>query len=149
VSKGEGKGEKRHGGGCLCGAVRYEVSGELRPALVCHCRMCQQTHGVPAAYSAAKRERLALTEARGLAWYASSGTARRGFCRECGASLFWEPTGGDYVAIACGTLDQPTGIKTVGHIFVADKGDWYEIADGLPQFEKGTGGQVPQAPTVV
>jgi hypothetical protein len=138
-----------HRGGCLCGAVSYEVEGALRPALVCHCRMCQQTHGVPAAYSAARRDQLRLDETRGLAWYSSSGKARRGFCRECGASLFWEPVGGDYYAIACGTLEQPTGVEIVGHIFVASKGDYYEITDGLPQFEKGTGGQVPQAPSVV
>lgn len=139
MSKGDGS----HRGGCLCGAVTYEVSGGLRPALVCHCRMCQQTHGVPAAYSAAKRDKVRLTQQRGLAWYASSPKARRGFCRECGASLFWEPIGGDYWAIACGSLEQPSGTKITGHIFVADKGDYYEITDGLPQFEQGTGGRVP------
>jgi len=143
-SQGEG-----HRGGCLCGAVRYEIAGRLRPALVCHCRMCQQTHGAPAAYTAAQRARVRLEEARGLAWYASSGKARRGFCRECGASLFWEPAGGDYWAVACGTLEPPTGIALAGHIFVASKGDWYEITDALPQFAAGTGGQVPQAPSAV
>lgn len=137
------KGEGTHRGGCLCGAVRYSVAGGLRPALACHCRMCQQTHGAPAIYSAAKKDRVTFEEQRGLAWYDSSDKARRGFCRECGASLFWEPLAADYVAIACGTLDEPSGVKLTGHIFVASKGDYYEIADGLPQFQHGTGGRVP------
>lgn len=138
-----------HRGACLCGAVRYEVKGRLRDALVCHCSMCQRTHGVPAIYSAADNSDLALTEARALKWYRSSPAAERGFCGDCGASLFWKPTGGSYTAIACGTLDQPSGVRTVGHIFLVDKGDYYTLADGLPQFERGTGGQVPSAPSVV
>jgi len=137
-----------HRGGCLCGAVAYEVRGKLRDALVCHCGMCQKTHGVPAAYSAAGKDDLRLTETRGLKWYRSSPLARRGFCGECGASLFWQADRADYVAIACGTLQQPSGVKLVGHIFLQDKGDYYEIKDGLPQYQQGTGGEVPGAYSV-
>jgi len=137
-----------HAGGCLCGAVRYEVRGGLRDALVCHCSMCQRTHGAPAPYTAAENDDLRLVEGRGLKWYRSSESAERGFCGGCGASLFWRPTKGSYTAIACGTLDQPCGVKTVGHIFLVDKGDYYTLTDGLPQFQRGTGGQLPAAPTV-
>ena len=136
-----------HRGGCLCGAVRYEVAGQLRPALVCHCQMCQRTHGVPAAYTAAAQGDLRLTETRGLKWYRSSAIARRGFCSECGASIFWERVGGPGISIACGTLDPPSGVSIVGHIFMADKGDYYEMTDGLPQRVDGSGGQVPASPT--
>ena len=138
-----------HGGGCLCGAVRYEVRGKLRDALVCHCSMCQRTHGAPAPYSAARNDDLRLVEARGLKWYRSSENAERGFCQCCGASLFWRPISADYTAIACGTLDQPSGVKSVAHIFLMDKGDYYTLTDGLPQFERGTAGQLPDAKTVV
>ena len=69
-----------------------------------------------------------------LKWYQSSPQARRGFCSICGASLFWVPEGGDHVAIAAGTLDKPTGLRTVAHIFVADAGDYYTIADGLKTY---------------
>jgi hypothetical protein len=142
-------GKTAHSGGCLCGAVRYEVRGPLRDALVCHCSMCQRTHGAPAPYTAAGNDDLRLLEGRGLKWYRSSESAERGFCGGCGASLFWRPTKGTYTAIACGTLDQPSGVRAVGHIFLVDRGDYYTLADGLPQFERGTGGRVPAAPSVV
>ncbi len=145
----QGQGVQAHGGGCLCGGVRYEVRGKLRDALVCHCSMCQRTHGAPAPYSAARNDDLRLVESRGLKWFRSSETAERGFCRDCGASLFWRPVNADYTAIACGTLDQPSGVRSVGHIFLVDKGDYYELKDGLPQFERGTAGQLPETKTVV
>ncbi len=121
-------------GGCECGAVRYEVHGPLRSVVNCHCGQCRRIHGHFAAYSAAMRGDLAMIESRGLKWYRSSDGARRGFCAECGASLFWDADGRDYIAIAAGTLTPPTGLVTSGHIFVADKGDYYEITDGLPRW---------------
>ena len=141
------KAGKVHRGGCLCGAVKYEVTGDLRPALVCHCRMCQQTHGVPAAYTAAAHADFRVTELKGLKWFQSSDVARRGFCGDCGASLFWERIGGPSISIACGTLAPPSGVKIVGHIFTDDKGDYYELTDGLPQRQRGSNGQVPASPT--
>lgn len=124
----------RAAGGCECGAVRYEVRGPLREVINCHCGQCRRTHGHFAAYSAAARADLAIVEDRGLKWYRSSDSARRGFCGECGGALFWDNPGRDHMAIAAGTLTAPTGLKTAGHIFVADKGDYYEIADDLPRW---------------
>jgi hypothetical protein len=63
-------------------------------------------------------------------------TARRGFCPVCGSNLFWDGPGAN-LAIMAGTLDGPTGLTFKAHIFWADKGDYYEIADGLPQAEAG------------
>ncbi len=131
--------EPRATGGCLCGAVRYEVRGPLRPVVNCHCGQCRRTHGNFAAYSSAARPDLVLTEDRGLKWYASSDYARRGFCGACGASLFWEPLGRDRIAIAAGGIDEPSGLKTIRHIFTAHKGDYYEIADGLEAVPDGYG----------
>jgi hypothetical protein len=69
-----------------------------------------------------------------LTWYHSSDKVRRGFCSTCGASLFWEPTRkAGAIAIAMGAFDDPTHTRLGMHIFVADRGDYYEIADGLPQ----------------
>ena len=121
-----------HTGTCLCGAVRYEVTGPLRDVVLCHCAMCRRTHGHVAAYTAAPNAALRLVEARGLRWYASSGFARRGFCAECGASVFWERTAGDLVSIAAGTLDAPTGLRTTLQIFVEDAGDYYAIGRDVP-----------------
>jgi len=124
---------RQHSGACLCGAVRFRVTARLRDVVACHCGQCQRTHGNFAAYTAVDDEGLALDEDRGLAWFASSDKAKRGFCRECGASLFWKPAFASYTAIAAGCLDQPTGLTLVRHIFTEDKPDWYEIRDGLEQ----------------
>ena len=120
-------------GGCLCGAVRYEVRGPLRPVIGCQCTMCGRSSGHFAAFTATRPEALVLTESEGLRWYRSSVTARRGFCENCGSSVFWEPAAGDRDSIAAGTLDLPTGLETAVHVFVEDASDYYEICDGLPQ----------------
>ena len=119
-------------GACLCKAVRYEVTGALRDVVLCHCEMCRRTHGHVGAYAAAARDALRLVEARGLRWYASSSFARRGFCAECGASLFWERIGSASVSIAAGTLDAPTNLATTLQIFVDDAGDYYTLDPGIP-----------------
>ena len=67
-----------------------------------------------------------------VAWYRSSETARRGFCPTCGSQLFWDGPGAN-LSIFAGTLDRPTGLTLAGHIFCAEKGDYYEITDALPQ----------------
>ena len=121
-----------HTGGCLCGAVRYEVAGPLRDVVLCHCAMCRRTHGHFAAYTAAPKGALRLLEARGLRWFASSGFARRGFCGECGASACWERTAGDLISIAAGSADPPTGLRTTLQIFVEDAGDYYAVPDDIP-----------------
>ena len=130
----------RHTGGCLCGAVRYEVRGPLRDVVNCHCTMCQRLHGVFGAHSKAKKADIDIVEDDGLAWYATSDRARRGFCCTCGSHLFWEPVGQDATGIVAGTLDPPTGLKTLGHIFTAEKSDFYEIADNLPRFDGSSDG---------
>ena len=124
---------RRAAGGCLCGAVRYEVARPLREVVLCHCAMCRKTHGHLGAYTAAPKSAVTLTESRGLAWYRSSEWARRGFCRECGASVFWERLSGDLMSIAAGTLDSPTGLTTTAQIFVAHAGDYYAIDPAIPQ----------------
>ena len=63
---------------------------------------------------------------------------RRGFCANCGASLFLQPDDEERTAVGAGTLDTPNGLKTMRHIYVADKGDYYSIADNIPQFEAGS-----------
>ena len=134
-----------HGGGCQCGAVRYEVTGKLRGVVNCHCDICRRLHGAFGAYTKIANADLAVTEERGLAWYQSSATARRGFCRDCGASLFWQPAGFATTSIAAGSLDQPSGLKTIGHIYIAEKADFYEIADDLEQFSGSAGGALDTA----
>ncbi len=123
-----------HRGGCLCGALRYAVRGPLRPVIACHCGQCRRTSGHYAAATAAARSDLEVGKAAALSWYESSPGIRRGFCAICGSSLFWDDAARGYIAIFAGSLDRPSGLDLAAHIFVADKGDYYEIGDDLPQF---------------
>ena len=127
-------------GGCLCGYVRYEVRGPLRPVVNCHCSQCRRTSGHFVAATATRPKALTFIASEGLRWYQSSEAARRGFCGNCGSSLFWEPTSGEKIVIMAGTLDRPTGLETAAHIFVDDAGDYYEIHDDLPRFTGGDHG---------
>jgi hypothetical protein len=98
--------------------------------------MCRKWHGHVGAYAAGDRANFALTEERGLKWFASSEKVRRGFCAECGASLFFDTEGDPKIAFCPGSLDEPTGLKSKAHIYVASKGDYYALSeDGLLRFD--------------
>lgn len=134
-------------GRCLCGAVSYEVSGPLRDVLVCHCEECRRWHGHASATAAAKRGDLVMKEERGLRWIdspRSDARARRGFCAECGSSLFWDAPGRETISIAAGTLDGETGVHTASHWYVSQAADYYDIPDdGLPRHELSGEGELP------
>ena len=129
-------------GGCLCGEVRYEVRGSLRGVVNCHCSMCQRLHGNFGPHSKARKMNISITKSDGLAWFKTSEVAQRGFGRACGSSLFWEPFDLDATGILAGSLDSPTGLETIGHIFVGEKPDFYDITDDLPQFEASSDGEL-------
>jgi hypothetical protein len=120
-------------GSCLCGAVRFEVTGTLRPPVACHCSQCRRQSGHYWASTEVARSALTLHGADNLTWFRSSEKVRRGFCGTCGSFLFWDPIHEDTISVAMGAFESPTGTRLERHIFVADKGDYYEIADGLPQ----------------
>ena len=120
-------------GSCLCGAVRFTVEGDLGHSDACHCTQCRKASGHYFASANVPRSALTVTGGEHIRWYASSAKVRRGFCGRCGSPLFWDPLERDWTGIALGAFDSPTGIRLEKHIFVAEKGDYYEIADGLPQ----------------
>ena len=123
-------------GSCLCGAVKFTVKGVLAPPDACHCSQCRNQSGHVWASTDVLRANLAIEGESELTWFASSERVRRGFCRTCGSFLFWDPVGRASIAIAMGAFDPPTGTHLHLHIFVADKGDYYEIGDGLPQHQQ-------------
>ena len=120
-------------GVCLCGAVAFEVTGPLEPVVNCHCGQCRKMTGHFLASTSASHEDFRFLKDSGLKWYHASDTARRGFCGDCGSTLFWEQHGAGRIAIAAGCLEGESGLTTAGHIYAADKGDYYELADGLPR----------------
>jgi hypothetical protein len=121
-------------GKCLCGAVRLELKGELDPSDACHCSQCRKMTGHYFASTNLPESALTVHGADKVSWYQSSEKAKRGFCSVCGSSLFWKEIGSDRIAVAMGALETPTDLKLAFHIFVADKGDYYEIGDGLPAY---------------
>lgn len=123
-------------GSCLCGAVRFTVDGELPGPDACHCVQCRKHSGHYFASTDVPKSSLTVEGEDQLAWYRSSDRVRRGFCRVCGSSLFWDPVQSEKIAVAMGAFDNPTGTRLHMHIFVAEKGDYYDIADGLPQHER-------------
>jgi hypothetical protein len=123
-------------GSCLCGAVTFEVAGELGPIDACHCTQCRKWSGHFLAGSDVPRSSVTVEGEENITWYHSSEKVRRGFCRHCGSSLFFDPLDRekhDWTGISMGALELPTNAKIALHIFVAEKGDYYEITDGLPQ----------------
>ena len=125
-------------GSCLCGAVRFTTNGPLRGVGFCHCSQCRKQTGYCYAATNVADENLRVDGSESITWYEASDFARRGFCRACGSALFWKPREGAYTSVLAGLFDPPSGLKGECHIFVADKGDFYEIADDLPQFEQST-----------
>ncbi|MBT8049015.1 MAG: GFA family protein [Xanthomonadales bacterium] len=125
-----------HKGACLCGAVNFEVADDLSPVEACHCEQCRKWTSHFLASTEVKRSDLTVTGSDSLSWFHSSEKVRRGFCSVCGASLFFDPIDQekhDWVGVSMGAIDTPTQTKMALHIFVAEKGDYYEIDDGLPQ----------------
>ncbi len=71
-----------------------------------------------------------------VTWFHSSETVRRGFCSVCASSLFWDPLTRDWLGVAMGAFDTPTCTRLALHIYVADKGDYYEVEGAVPQFQQ-------------
>ena len=123
-------------GGCLCGRVRFMTRGPLRGVVYCHCGQCRRQTGHYLAATDVADENIVIDGADNLTWFAASDFAQRGFCKSCGSVMFWKRNGADKVSVTAGTFAAPSGLAGECHIFVADKGDYYEIADGLPQHDR-------------
>jgi len=126
-------------GGCMCGAVRYELKSDPFDCGWCHCRTCQLSSGAPAMVFASVPEgNLVWTAGRDRVKSVRSSTfGHRAFCRECGTPFLMkmdhQP---ETVDFSVATLDQPGAIAPGFHIFWASKVPWFEPADDLPRFAK-------------
>lgn len=124
-------------GGCLCGAVRYEVNGKLRDIITCHCEQCRRSSGHFVAATACRRESFKLLQQVSLQWYCAVPGYRRGFCSVCGSSLFFEEVGGERISIAAGSLDAPQGLQIAVQIYTAEAGDYYSLDPQIPCSPQG------------
>jgi hypothetical protein len=123
-------------GSCLCGAVAFAFDGPACAPIACHCEQCRRQSGHAFAATGVAETELTWRRQAGLAWYRASDIASRGFCRICGSTLFWKPDSGGTIMVAMGSLDAPTGLRLDRHVWVSCKGDYYDIADGLPQQDR-------------
>jgi hypothetical protein len=121
-------------GRCLCGTVSFRARGPFRGIVYCHCTQCRRQTGHYFASTQVPDDQIEIEGSEMLRWYHASPEARRGFCSRCGSVLFWKRDGSDRISILAGSFDRPSGLRAAAHIYVADKGDYYEIDDGLPQF---------------
>lgn len=125
-----------HTGACLCGAVRYEIAGELAGVQFCHCSQCRRASG--AAFAAnvpvgADDFRITAGADR-LRAYASSPGKERLFCQDCGSPIISRSAGDPaHVRVRAGTLDEPAPTRPAFHFHVASKAGWLAIEDDLPQ----------------
>jgi len=121
-------------GSCLCGRVTLTVKQFDRDVVACHCGQCRKQTGTYVSAANTADSNLHIEGGEHLTWYAASDFAKRGFCRECGSLLFWKDTNSEGTSIMAGCLDAPTGLTTQFHIYTTDKGDFYTIDDGKPQY---------------
>lgn len=124
-------------GGCLCGRVRYAITGPLFDADHCHCSMCRRQHGAAFATYAnfAPGDFRWLSGADQVKIYQTPAGAGWCFCRECGSTLAGTEDG-RITSITLGTVEGDPGTRPQSHIFVGSRAPWYEISDDLPQFEE-------------
>lgn len=123
-------------GGCLCGGVRYATSAEPINVRVCHCRLCQRATG--GAFNVRVLVPLdSLTVTGPVGWFASSPDLRRGFCPQCGTTLFSERAKANAIGLTFGSLDDPDLFEPAEHIWVSSRQAWLKLDDGLPQHDAG------------
>ncbi|MEM8776298.1 MAG: GFA family protein [Pseudomonadota bacterium] len=122
-------------GSCLCGANAFELNAEPGPLHACHCGQCRKYSGHFSASIEFEREDMRWIIQGELGRFTHEKGASRVFCKTCGCKLWFEGADG-WMSLEAGIMDQPTRTQLSEHIFVADKGDYYELTDGLPQKEQ-------------
>lgn len=122
-------------GGCLCGAVRYEIDGAGESASHCHCGMCRKASGAAfVTWLGVAHDHFRYTQGAPTS-YRSSELASRNFCAACGSQLQFEYHGAhDHTHITVGSLDAPERITPARHIWINDRLPWADYEDGLPEF---------------
>ena len=129
--------DSKWSGGCMCGAVRYEATGEPVGLAYCHCESCRRHSGAPvSALAGFKIDDIKFTKGE-RSLYASSEGVERGFCGACGTTLTWEGDGeelGMLVEIHLGTLDDPDGLAPKSHIHYRERVSWFDTTDSLPRY---------------
>lgn len=130
---------KIYTGSCLCGAIHYQIEGEIGDIVQCHCQRCRKANGTAFATNApVAKAAFKLTQGEQfLKKFSSSASTERCFCRECGSPIISiKARDPDFYRLRIGTLDSPLSQKPTKHSFVASKAEWDQICDHLPQYDE-------------
>lgn len=120
-------------GRCLCGGIRYEVRGELRDVINCHCERCRRFTGHHMAATSVATHDLVIEDPEDLLrWFHPVPEAGYAFCSRCGSSLFWQSDDPTRRSICAGTLEPPTGLRTTAAWWTSQAGDYHARPD-LPE----------------
>ncbi|MDX5330366.1 MAG: GFA family protein [Caulobacteraceae bacterium] len=128
-----------HTGGCLCGAVRYRVSGPLPPIQFCHCSQCRKAQGGAfAANIPVSEAALSIEDPQGrLTAFESSPGKLRVFCGACGSPIYSQTAAKPGIRrLRAGSLDAPVQARPGFHIFADSCADWWPILDTLPRYSE-------------
>ncbi len=127
-------------GGCMCGAIRYEVSSEPMAVMDCHCRDCQYASGgshTTAVVVPGPAFRLTKGTPKRFTVKGDSGQdITRSFCGDCGSPLFSEPAGGQIWVVKAGSLDDPSWLQVAGALYTKSAQPWAHIDRTKMVFEK-------------
>jgi hypothetical protein len=133
-------------GRCLCGDIRYEYTGTPVSISYCHCDTCRRhVSGPIAAFVCVRRDTFRFTQGQPVA-YASSARVTRTHCGRCGSPIAYESAdSADIVELYLGTLRDQT-VTPTHHVHVGEQLPWFETADALPRYERGTSAGPPVRP---
>jgi len=130
-------------GRCLCGDIRYEYIGTPVKILHCHCESCRRHTASPVgSFVCVPRENFRFTQGEPVA-YASSPGVTRTHCGRCGSPMTYTSESNNQIDIYIATLDNPAAIVPTYHVFVEEQLPWFEIADALPRYARGSIGSEP------
>jgi hypothetical protein len=121
-------------GGCVCGTIRYRITGAPRLVSACHCSICRKASGAPMVVWLTVKKPLVEILSGTPAWYKSSEHGRRGFCAACGTQIVSTHDGyANYYELTAGSLDDPGAVTLERHVFAHDRIEWLKLCDGLPR----------------
>jgi len=119
-------------GHCLCGDVSFTAK-DLSDIWYCHCKQCQHLTGLYIAAAGTERENIDILGP--IQWLPVSEKSNSGQCKTCGSYMFWDMPSRPTMSVLAGNIDDTSGLEVKGHIYVSEKGSYYDINDGLPQYD--------------
>jgi hypothetical protein len=126
---------EQHVGGCMCGAVRYRITGEPTYAGICHCNDCRRaTGGAYVPWLGAGPEKFEVTKGE-ITEHQSSPGIWRGFCGKCGSALSFRGEGWNDIAVTIASLDDPNSITPESNVFLRERLHWVKLNEDMRNYD--------------